>query len=102
MKISTEDQRIALDHVKFQVSCAIEALVEKKNEIEAQSNNQEQLDVLMIRLDALAKLSKYLIEPLSQAYLYIENGSEVRQIGDLGAITEDIKSNFTKSIIQGL
>ena len=102
MKISTEDQRIALDHIKFQVGCAIEALVEKKSELESQSNSQEQLDVLMIRLDALAKFTKYLVEPVSEAYLYLEIGSEVRQLGDLGAITEEIKKNFTKSITQGL
>lgn len=102
MGISTEDQRIAVEHVQFQVDQAIKTLVKKKDELESQGNNQDALDVLMIRLDALTKLSKHVITPLHETYSFIENGSDVIRPGDLTSHTEEMIKAFNRAMLQGL
>ncbi|RBP31089.1 hypothetical protein DET50_106110 [Marinobacter pelagius] len=102
MAISTEDQRIALEHVQFQIEQAIYALVDKKKELESSESIGEALHVVNLRIDALGKVLKHVVSPLHETYSFIENGSDAIQPGDLTSNTEEMIRRFNRAMLQGL
>ena len=102
MAISTEDQRIALEQVQFQIEQAIYALVDKKKELESSEISGEALHVVTLRIDALGKVLKHVISPLYETYSFIENGADAIQPGDSTSKTEEMMRMFNRAILQGL
>jgi len=56
----------------------------------------------MARIDVLGKVDEYLLKPLNEHYLFIENGSDVIEPGMLFSAHEEMMAKFKRKILQGL
>ncbi|MCP2225807.1 hypothetical protein OKW12_001206 [Pseudomonas silensiensis] len=102
--MGTDAQQYTLDVVAAKLDMACSALLARKRELEAHTSEdfKHQLDIIMLRLDTLVKTKICLIEPLKNLYVYIADGSDVIQPGDLSAAGEENDKLFIKKILQGL
>lgn len=102
MKIDTESQRIVLELIQYQIQKVIDSLIEKKEQLELRPDNDEASEVIMLRLDTLLKVSKYLISPLHDTYSFIDKGNDVMEMGDLKVMVDEMEKNLRLSLHQGL
>ena len=100
-KIDTESQRIAIDLINGLVRTAAVELFDLAKKFEAEQSIDE-LQVARLRLDLLAKVDVYLLQPLKEHYEIIEHGHETIRPGDLPRMLSDLERKFTSVVLQGL
>lgn len=99
--IDTEGQRITIDLINGLVRTAAAELYDLARKLEAEQSVDE-LQVARLRLDLLAKMDVYLLQPLRQHYEIIENGHETIRPGDLPRMMSELEQTFTAKVLQGL
>jgi hypothetical protein len=100
MPISTESQRQALGLVKGSLFEASAALFEFIKQSDAGSHS-DAVDVAKLRLDALVKIQREILDPLIEDYVRLE-GPDLPGPGTLLAGLEERNARFLTGMLQGL
>jgi hypothetical protein len=101
----TEQAQYALGVTIDSIQNACSQLLQCKDELELLEETPEirdQIEVVMLRLDTLIKVERYLLNPLQETYRKIGERTDILQPGGLITNSEEMNKDFVSSVLQGL